>query len=168
MRPISPGAYEGDYVVLDFEVTNNLFGNPSYDNHLVCAVWYVSWLDRYFFAETNYNLLAEHLMSTSMLVAHNAKYEWKWLRKLGYFLDGLEIFDTMLAQYTLDGVVRKPVNLDDLCTRYGLPNKDPVIDKLMKNGICPSQQPRSKLIKRCKRDVECTHELFLNLSLIHI
>lgn len=160
MRPYEEGMYEGDYVCLDFETTNNLFGNPSYDNRLVCAVWYCSWTDKTYYAESDYRLLQEHLFTAKVLVAHNAKFEIKWLRKLGAFLDGIRVFDPMLAQYTLDGTDRHPVNLGDMCERYGLETKDPIIDGLMKSGVCPSEHPRSMLINRCARDVRTTGFLY--------
>ena len=165
MKAYEDGDYFGSYVVLDFETTNNQFGNPSYENRLLCAVWYFSDTDKMYYEDSNYKLLLEHLWSAKVLVAHNAKFELKWLYdELGAFLDGIQVFDPMLAQYALDGVERHPVNLGALCRRYNLDDKDPYVDILMKSGVCPSEMPRSLLRLRCIRDVRTTQQLYHILS----
>lgn len=164
MKPYEEGDYFGSHVCLDFETTNNQYGNACYPNEIVCAVWYFSDTDKYYYADSDYSLLIEHLFSAKVLIAQNAKMELKWLQKLGAFLVGLQVFDPMLSQYSLDGVQRHPVNLDALCTRYGLENKDPIIDQLMKSGVCPSEMPVSMLKDRCLLDVQTTLQLYHILS----
>ena len=85
--------------------------------------------------------------------AHYAKFEMHWLKRLGFDIDSKKWHDTMLAEKILLGNIPKKVNLGDVAERYGQPTKDPLIDSMMKAGICPSEMPQDRLMRRCKRDV---------------
>lgn len=92
-----------------------------------------------------------------VLVAHNAKFELGWLAREGQDLSNLLVWDTMLAEYVLAGNRRVPLDLGSVAARYGLVGKDPVTDRMMKAGICPSEMPAKWIEERCVRDVETTH-----------
>lgn len=93
------------------------------------------------------------------LCAYNKKFEQLWFKRLGVDIDRWKWHDPMLAEKVLLGNVRLPMGLGLVCERYGYDTKDPVIDKMMKAGICPSEMPQKRLLARCARDVRTTSAL---------
>ena len=67
----------------------------------------------------------------------------------------------MIGEYVLAGNERVSLALGEIGPEYGVGTKDPFIDILMKSKVCPSEQPRSFLYKRCKKDVQQTLCIFL-------
>jgi DNA polymerase-1 len=94
-----------------------------------------------------------------VLVAHNAKFELGWLLRYGYDLSSFLPWDTMIAEYVLAGNRDWDLSLDATAKRYGLPAKDPVIDGMMKAGICPSEMPERWLLERVKYDATTTRAI---------
>lgn len=97
-----------------------------------------------------------------MLVAHHAKFELGWLMREKLPWDHLLVWDTMIAELVKYGnnPERKPLSLGACCKRRGLATKDPLVDAMLKGGVCPSQVPERLLEGRCIRDVETTHLLY--------
>jgi len=159
MKPYEEGMYEGPYIVADLEVDGEYAGDARYGGKVVLAVWYCSWNGTF---KYSYNLrkMYQDLKKAKTFVAHNAKYDLKHLIKNKAPVGHLNIYDTMLAQYTLDGIIRNKVGLDALCERYGLDRKEVIINTLMKNGVPPSEMPKSLLLDRCIRDVRTTKQLY--------
>ena len=149
-------------LTLDLETTNNEYGNPSYSNRVVLYATKLG--NECVQAGSNIDRLADVVSNADILVAHNAKFELKWLLHHGIPIEHLEVFDTLIAEYSLLGNIAKPLDLGSVCARYGLPVKEPYIDKLMKQGICPSEMPHSMLMSRCMDDVVTTYELYKILS----
>lgn len=100
----------------------------------------------------------------SALCAHNKKFEQLWFLRHGVDIDRWKWHDTMLAERVLYGNKRVPLDLGSVAIRYGLDGKDPVIDAMMKAGICPSEMPQKRLLARCVRDVRST-SIILNRQL---
>jgi DNA polymerase I-like protein with 3'-5' exonuclease and polymerase domains len=69
----------------------------------------------------------------------------------------------MLGEKVLLGNVRLPLDLGSVCARFGYDTKDPVIDKMMKAGVCPSEMPQKRLLARCVRDVRTTSALMRDM-----
>lgn len=169
-RP-SPRYYRrGNYVVLDFEIdtSHGDFGHPVWPrNQMLLACWrrhwqgesvdYHTWGDEY-----SMELLLSHIEQSDFLVAHNAKYELGWLKRCGLDISQVLVFDTMLAEFVMAGNSRASVSLNACCVRRGWEPKDPVTDKMMKEGINPVRIPRPWLQGRCEQDVDTTERLFLN------
>lgn len=65
----------------------------------------------------------------------------------------------MLAERVRAGNRPWPLDLGSVCARYGLATKEPLIDALMRGGVCPSEMPEHLLRERAVRDVETTAEL---------
>jgi len=173
-----------NYLVLDFETdtSHGDFGSAIHpDNGMLLAVWRTpdgavkaSWGGEYDHAD----LVADCekvLHSGGFLVAHNAKYELMWLKRMGLNLYDAFVFDTKIAEYVLLGnlaagderMLGRSTSLNDCCIRRGWPGKDPAVDRLMRDGINPVEMPRSWLQGRCKYDVDMTHRLFKDqLSLL--
>ncbi len=100
---------------------------------------------------------SEHFSTAPrVLVAHNAKFELGWLMRYGVDVTHLLPWDTMLAEYVIAGNRRFDLSLGGTAKRYGLPGKEPVVDKLIKTGVCPSEIPRHWLEARVAYDVETT------------
>lgn len=154
------------YVVLDFETTNRMKGNAcDPDNRLLLARW-IRNDDPFTVHETRGSeyemgrLLAD-LEWADFFVAHNAKFELKWLHRCGADLTKLLAFDTMIAEYVLAGNRKWSLGLGEISQRRGFGGKDPYVDICMKGEVCPSELPYSFLSRRCAKDVQQTREIFL-------
>jgi DNA polymerase-1 len=90
---------------------------------------------------------------------HHAKFEMHWVARVGADIDKKKWHDTMLAERVLQGNRQLPLGLGDVSARYGFQTKDPVIDSLMKAGVCPSDMPQKRLKARCVRDVRTTAQI---------
>lgn len=146
-------------LTLDFETTNLDKGDPlNPDNRLILAVTKRG-------SDTarvrDLPQLADDLQWAEVLIAQNAKFELGWIMREGLAWEHLLVWDTMIAEKVKLGnnPERLRLSLDSMCARYGLPTKDPLIDALMKHGVCPSEQPEHLLRERCLRDVDTTYEL---------
>ena len=161
-----PTIYLGDnYVATDFETTNIEKGSAlASENRLLLSCWKAS-KDRRgnktWGSEYAQPVLLESLASASFIVAHNAKFELQWLKRMGADLTKILVWDTMIAEKVLAGNKMLPLDLGSVATRYGLGGKDPYVDLCMKAGVCPSELPGTFLEKRCLKDVEQTENIFL-------
>lgn len=187
-RP-DPSVYLRDnYVVLDFEVdtSHGDFGSPVHPaNRLLLACWRTGkdhphscrnvwdmpeWTSSTWADEYGMDQLLRAIKEADFIVAHNAKYELGWLRRCGLDLHNVLVFDTKIAEYVLLGnlaagdetMLPRSTSLDMCCLRRGLADKDPVVDRMIKDGINPVRIPHSWLEGRCRRDVETTEQLFLD------
>lgn len=156
-----------DYIVLDFETTNLTKGhalNP--DNRLVLACWTVVSggfeRDKWIFGdEYDMTELVEDVKKAKFIVAHNAKFEAQWLQRCGIDLHDMLVFDTMSAEWVIHGNIKVPYNLEDTGRRRKLGGKESIVSKMIKLGVCPSEIPRSWLLKYCRQDVHLCHQIFL-------
>lgn len=146
-----PHNYAGlPYLYLDFETTNKDYGdsrNPQ-NSIVMCCV-----RGKGDARAHEVDPKAYPWPETCILVAHNAKFELGWLRRLGVDTSQWLCWDTMLGEYVLAGNRKWDLSLGATCARYGLPGKHGLVDTMMEAGICPSDIPHSALLARCKRDV---------------
>lgn len=176
-----PNIYFSDhYVVLDFEVEVNdgEYGDARDKRnqmHLACWSYSMCGIRKSFHTVGN-ELEQEHLIESvqaaDFIVAHNAKYELAWLKRMGVGIEKLVVFDTLLAEYVLagnrasvddkTGLAPLALSLDACCRRRGLKQKDAIVDIWMKNGIQASQMPKNWLLSRCSQDTASTQQLFLS------
>ena len=155
-------------LTFDFETTNLRKGSAlEPDNRIVMVAWQhddgEGWchsrvqthvgdiLD----ARAFWRALEQH----DELCCYNVKFGQHWLKRLGFDIDSKTWHDPMLAEKVLLGNVKKPMDLGSVCARYGFDVKDPVIDGLMKGGVCPTEMPQRRLLARCVRDVRTTRSL---------
>ena len=160
--------YDENYLVLDFETTSNDFGSAlEPTNDLVCcnfrnpaslgstgSVTVVG-------GEYDCGEVVEQVRRARFIVAHNAKFELQWLKRLGCDLREIIVWDTQVAEYVINGNIKKPLDLDTLGQNHFGVKKDPIIDGMMNGGVCPSRMPLHMLVKRCELDVATTEALFL-------
>lgn len=152
-----------NYLVLDFETTNLDKGDAlNKNNSLVLAVYGKGYDKRAVFAnEYEQRDLVDAVAKSSLVVAHNAKFELQWLARCGIDIGDILVYDTMLGEYILAGNRKFELGLGIVAQRYGMPGKEQYVDKCIKSGICPSSIPRSMLKERCLYDVNVTERIFL-------
>lgn len=133
-------------ICADFETTNIEHGDPWVpENRIVYTA--IAGVGR-----VHLDVLEE----PCVLVAHNAKFELAWLAREGYDIANILPWDTMIAEYVLAGNRRVALDLDSVARRYGLPGKDPVVDALMRGGVCPSEIPAKWIQARGDLDAATT------------
>lgn len=149
------------FFVLDFETTNLEKGDSRVPgNRLVCAALKREGHDAALI-DVAPRGLKKAMPRRGVLVAHNAKFELGWLIRHGIDVTEYLVWDTMIAEYVIYGNRTVPLDLGSVCERWGLAGKEPVIDALMKGGVCPSKMPEHLLHARALRDVETTATLFM-------
>jgi DNA polymerase-1 len=167
---------DADYVVLDFEIdtSHGDYGHPVHkDNGMLLACWLrpavsgemrSAWGDEFSMQE-----LVSDIEAADFVVAHNAKYEFGWLRRMGVDVTRLVTFDTKIAEAVLLGNLHcadergwrgLSTSLDACLKRRGVRGKDPAVDIMMHDGINPVEMPRPWLEQRCRTDVWYTQWLF--------
>lgn len=164
-----PKIYLSDnFVVVDVETTTKGDdGSPQPcwpANSMVCGSWCHGLRGRahnIYGNELQMGELVEALEGADFIVAHNGKFDMGWLKRAGIDLRKLILYDTMIAEYCLNGNLKKPLSLDALSTYYLGVSKAPFINICMKGGVDPGDMPRSKLIARCNWDILQTRDLFL-------
>ncbi len=146
----------------DLETTNHSFGSALDERNRVLMV---SWcIDdgpiKTFRGDIrralNFWADVEH---SRTLCAFHGKFEMHWLKRHGFDIDTKGWHDPMLAEKVLLGNQQLPMNLGDVSERYGYDAKDPMIDSMMKEGVCPSDMPQNRLAARCVRDVRTMRSL---------
>lgn len=165
-RGIDAYRSQSNYVVVDFETTNKLNGlacDP--ENRIVLACWTVvregvETHKHKFGDEYELQELVEDINQADFLIAHNAQFELAWLSRCGLDLRSVLCYDTQVMEWVIHGNIRVPYNLNDTAKRYGLDGKESLVSKLIKAKVCPSNIPRSWLLRYCEQDVALTHELF--------
>lgn len=99
------------------------------------------------------------LSSTTLLIAHNAKFELTWFQALGLEYSGA-VWDTMLFEYVAARGTTEAFDLDSCCSRYGISGKTSTLDKYFSQGYNTNQIPADELIEYGINDVEITQQLF--------
>lgn len=161
-----PTLYLGsNYLVLDKETTNIQYGNAvEEENSLVLSSWtYQGKTTSIYNNEFHQDELLSDIESADFLVGHNIKFDLKWLKRCGLDLTNVVIYDTMIGEYVLKGntALLSDLGLGKTSERYGFGSKDPFVDICMKGKVCPSEMPRSFLIRRCEKDILQTEQIFL-------
>ena len=153
-----PGAHHYDHMpwtCLDLETTNLEKGDPCVEGNRIVLACTMGGND----VRSEIGELEESLPQMGVLVAHSAKFELGWLLREGVDITNLLVWDTLLAEYCIAGNRRVDLSLGATAMRYGLPGKEPVVDRLIKAGVCPSEIPRHWLENRVRYDVETTLEI---------
>jgi DNA polymerase-1 len=153
-------------IFFDFETTNKRFGtalDPS--NRIVMVSWAVDDgpVKNYTGDIMDAREFWQDLNAEDVACAYNAKFEMHWLKRLGFDIDGMIWHDPMLAEKVVLGNVTAPMSMDAVADRRGYDTKDPMIDALMKGGVCPSEMPQRRLRARCNRDVRVLRDLHIEL-----
>lgn len=169
LRPC-PDVYRwGTYVVLDWETTNKDFGSSrNLANRIVAGHWYVSSTDSYRSLEDDgLDALFNDLDGADFVVAHHAKFEIGWLKRLGYTTPKVW-YDTYIGEYVWAGNRKVDLSLDAVALKYTGKQKEGEVKQLLDDGVCPSTIDPVKLNAYCRNDVEITKETFeKQLEVLH-
>ena len=147
----------------DFETTNHSHGSALDQRNRILMV---SWAEDDGLTSNYYGDILDAkdfwaaLNRNKHVCAYAAKFEMLWLLRCGYDIDANYWHDPMLAEKVLLGNRNERMGLGYVSTRYGDSAKDPVIDSMMKAGMCPSDMPSARLKARCNRDVRTTRSVY--------
>lgn len=161
----------GTYLSLDFETDTEEVGSPLHEpNDIVLACWTIrdsngKLLKRAhkFGGIYEQQELLDDISKVDFIIAHNLKFELQWLRRCGLDLHDVLGYDTMLAQWVIDGnrkgkgFIRK---LGYLSRKYGLKGKVDLVAGLIDKGVTTRDIPPSWLLEYCYADVEAATDLF--------
>lgn len=173
---LDPTIYlSGSFLTLDLETTvRGDGGSPDAtfeQNDIVSAAWKVH-------GETEEHFIRGGICDMSPLilacyevdyvVAHNAKFDVKWLIRAGLAPEKILVADTMLAKMVLTGNLRVGgqnggLSLGALSTEYFGDKKEPFVDLCMKGGVPTEEIPASWLEARNRKDIHQTERLWLKL-----
>jgi DNA polymerase I-like protein with 3'-5' exonuclease and polymerase domains len=173
-----PTVYMGDnFIVFDFETNVKGDGGsplPCWkDNSVVCGSWIkgteydphghevTPTAHNVYGNELEMGELAEAVNNADFIVAHNGKFDIGWLIRCGVDPYKIILYDTMIAEYCLNGNLKQPLNLGALAKKYLGYGKEHFIDICMKGGVDPEDMPQSMLVSRCDDDVRQTRDMFL-------
>lgn len=155
-----------NFIVLDFETFGPDYGDASNpETGLLLACYWdsatgrqeVCWGDEY-----HQNKLLERVKSADFIVAHNAKYELKWLYRMGVDLRTVLPYCTQIGEYVIAGnrKLRGGLGLDATAyRRFGLRKKG-FVKASLEADISTLDIPKSALIEYCAQDVELTGRIF--------
>ena len=162
---------EDNYVTVDFEVTNKDKGSAlNRENGILLTVCRLGpnhpqakqGRDRVFVGtEYEQQGLLELIGEAKFIVAHNAKFELQWLKRIGLNLKRVLPYCTQIGEYVYGGNRRWRLGLDQVAQRYEVGHKASLVSGLIKGGVCPSEIPLPLLLDYCKDDVNLTEAVFL-------
>lgn len=165
LKSPTPDIYLKDHITLDCETTNKQYGSSVIPDNTVVLTSYMHngrLTTIHGGLGTLDSLIAKCENIDGFIVGHNIKFDLRWLARYGLDLSKVIVWDTMIAEHVFYG--NRPPNislaLGNVAERYGMPNKEPFIDKSMKGGVCPSELPTSLLVRRCEYDVATTEAIF--------
>ncbi len=153
-------------IYFDLETTNKRYGTAlDATNRVVMVSWCVDDgpIKNHTGDIVDASEFWQDLREQKSACAFNAKFEMHWLKRLGFDIDEKHWHDPMLAEKVIRGNQQLPMNMDAVAGRYGFDTKDPMIDAMMKAGVCPSEMPQKRLRARCNRDVRVLRDLHATL-----
>lgn len=164
-----PEIYLSDnFIVLDLETnTKGDGGSPQpcwKANSIVCGSWCHGLKGEphnIYGNELQLGDLVDAMESADFVVAHNGKFDIGWMKRAGIDMHKVLLYDTMIAEYCINGNRQTELSLNALSTKYLGESKAHFIDICMKGKVDPEDMPRSKLIERCNWDILHTRDLFL-------
>jgi DNA polymerase I-like protein with 3'-5' exonuclease and polymerase domains len=106
-----------------------------------------------------YAIQAE-LDDVDTLVAHNLKFDANWLKSKNISIDHLDLWDTAIADYMINGQEKIGYTLGGCCYRWGLPVKTDMVKTYWDAGKDTHEVPLRILLPYQKNDVMITAELF--------
>lgn len=96
---------------------------------------------------------------TTVLAAHNRKFDQQWLYAAGFTYSGAG-YCTMLTEYVLHQGLRVPLNLSECCLRYDIsPKKSDLIEDYMKKNVSFEHIPWDVVETYGRQDIDICFEL---------
>ncbi len=103
--------------------------------------------------------IQEVLDETTLLVAHNIKFDLTWLLESGFTYNG-RLYDTMLGEYILLRGIKNSLALDSICKRRRIGMKDDKIKEFTDRGVSFENIPHTVVEEYGRQDVRITRSLF--------
>ena len=173
---------EGTICTFDLETTmNNKVGKNKAsafcpDNHIVMVGCKLHTQDKAYTSskygklsgKNDGNLDWTNIHNIKVLVGQNIKFDLHHYRKEGKtigkipvvdWLKDNKIWDTQLAEYLLTGQESKYASLDEMCEKYGLPNKDSGVKAIFDSGKGADAVDAEVLRKYLIQDVQNTEAI---------
>lgn len=173
---LDPEIYLSDnFLTLDLETTvRGDGGSPDAtfeQNDIVSAAWTHYGDDSEKFIRGGICDMTDLIMDcydVDYVVAHNGKFDIKWLIRAGIAPEKILLADTMLAKMVLTGNLRVGgqnggLGLGKLSAEYFGDSKAPFVDLCMKGKVPTEDIPASWLEKRNRKDIHQTERLWLTL-----
>jgi len=105
--------------------------------------------------------LQEALEQADIFVAHNAKFDYSYLREAGFVLPE-KVWCTMVGEYVLARGVRVPLSLKETAIRRNgvRHKKDDLVSELFNSGVGYEAMPLATVIEYADADVDSCGDIF--------
>src|SRR3990167_11074907 len=150
-------------LAIDIECTTFEKGNPFARRNKLCYVGaYREGGSFLLGSDAIVPSVKQEIVSASIVVGFNIKFDIHWLRRYGIDLDCYRgIWDLQLGHFLLRGQKTPYPSLDDCCDFYGLLTKDPTIERdYWSKGIDTPDIPQDLVLRYLQTDLECTMRVY--------
>lgn len=104
----------------------------------------------------------QSILSGSLFIAHNAKFDLHWVRKIGINISSVKVWCTQIGEFLLESQTNPYPSLNQACEKYGLPTKlDVVKTEYWDKGIDTDAIPRDILSSYLEQDLILTEQVYL-------
>lgn len=144
-------------------------GSPySLNNKLVLVG--LKWVDTHPYISNHINNQQQNLQFiqasvdlADIVVGHNIKYDFAWLRNIGIDLSGIkQVWDTQIAEFLFENQTNPYNSLNDACDKYGIPRKLDIIEiEYWAKCIDTDEIPYEILAEYLEADLDRTERVFL-------
>lgn len=153
-------------IICDIECTVSNKGNCfDQTNHLVVVgIRDVDTKEVFLFYYPTKEDLAQiqFILSNSLFIAHNAKFDLHWVRKIGIDISTIRVWCTQLAEFILEDMKNPYPSLDQAAEKYGLGKKIDVVKlEYWDKGIDTPDISRDILSEYLRQDLSLTEQVYL-------
>lgn len=111
--------------------------------------------------EDSFSMMEEALSKCTLLIAHNAKFDYQWLQSMGINYEG-DIWCTQIGEYILHKGLKKPLKLSLISEARDLTRKRTDLTmEYLKKGVGFEAMPEAVVTEYGIGDVNTTEELYL-------
>ena len=106
--------------------------------------------------------LEDALEECDLAVLQNAKFDFNWLKAMGFTLPR-KVYDTMIAEYVLSKGQRRPLSLKVIAERRDVTRKkSDLVDEMFHAGVGFERMPLEIMLEYAEADVRSTAEVYLS------
>jgi len=106
--------------------------------------------------------LEDALKECDLAVLQNAKFDFNWLKAMGFTLPR-KVYDTMIAEYVLSKGQRRPLSLKVIAERRDVTRKkSDLVDEMFHAGVGFERMPLEIMLEYAEADVRSTAEVYLS------
>jgi len=146
---------------IDVETTISNGGNPFNCNNNLVSVAYICGDNQHCSGNYFSNTIQREISDADRIVGFNIKFDLHWLRRTGYDISMVNIWDCQIAEFVLSRQKTKYPSLANTLAKYGLePKLDIVKTEYWDKGIDTDQIPWDIVAEYNMQDVKQTLELY--------